>query len=166
MLKYWEPPDNFSPVKQSLYNSCVPATLAMAIDEDEQYVLDWFKSGGLEPPFHFEDEVLFLAHHGIYMGFQIKVTKPEVGSIEAFQTIDVSMPILGRAMYVIVKSKKRPGGHHAIFWDGQRVHDPDAPENFALEEYAVIDMYPLMVSEQRQADLRERYKNMKGENNG
>lgn len=131
-------------MKQSQNNTCLACVLAIIVGEAEQYVLDWFKYQ--DPPLNDQDALIFLAHHGIFFAIQIVPHKKE---IDSHSTYEVELSLKERAAYVIVESETYKGKHHAIYWDGYRVRDPQRPSQKLLRRYKVICFYPLMTTEER-----------------
>ena len=136
-------------VKQSRWDSCVACVLAMMVGEDEKYVLDWFEH--IDPPFNDEDAMIFLAHHGIYLGIALNVKgRSDKGiDISGISSIETTISLETHRAYMIVDSPSENGRAHAVFWDKNRVLDPlkDSPQK--LSKYKVRYVYPMMTTSVR-----------------
>lgn len=135
-------------IKQSRNNSCLAAVLAMMVNESEEYVLDWFKFQNT--PLNDEDAFIFLAHHGIYLSLYCLLNEPQ--SICKTETLEIDISLNDRKMYLVVESENYPGKHHAVFWDGNCVHDPspNSQDKRSIEEYKIIGFYPIMTTKERE----------------
>lgn len=133
-------------IKQTHENSCLHCVLAMIVGETEPYVLDWFKNYGDGVTLTILDACIFLAHHGIFMCSNIdNVDKSIIGA--EFVSIVV---VDGTPLLVAVDSEDYPGLGHIIYWDGEKIFDPNPnTTRTKLSEYEVFHMYPLTLTDQR-----------------
>jgi len=135
-------------MKQSDKVSCVAVVLAMIVGETEQYVRDWL---GFSPPYTDLDAALFLVHHGVILGTFIVFEDTKNHGMRPDRDYEVAFPIKDRPAYVLVKSERFPDLLHALFWDGEVVHDPnpESADGRPLSEYEIHHWYPLTYTEER-----------------
>jgi len=60
--------------------------------------------------------------------------------------------------YVVVESSqakiRAEGGTHAVYWDGERIHDPNPDADLALSDYKILGITPIV-----RIENHERWKN-------
>ncbi len=131
-------------MNQSKDDSCLACVLAMIVGESEQYVLDWFQY--IDTPYNDEDAFIFLAHHGFYLALYCKLLKGDI----SLNIVNVKMDLSNHAVYFIVESERFKDKTHAIYWDGNKLYDPNKDtKKTKIQEYDVIGFYPIMRTEER-----------------
>ena len=142
----------FEIIRQSESNTCMACVMAMLVHESEQYVLEWFEY--IDPPFHDEDMVIFLAHHGIFLSMGFDLSNINALTKEELTDINININLDGRPAYMSVKSRTE-GIYHAVLWDGYMILDPLYDDPQPLENYVVDVVYPMMITKIRYEKLME-----------
>ena len=138
-------------LKQPTFKTCQHAVLAMIVSETVEYVIDWF---GSDAPLCAEDANIFLVHHGVYPSIFAGYVDAKKGDFYKFgmeDTIDFSVPLKNRPAILIVWSERFKDKHHAVFWDGNRVHDPNPNvlKPRSISTYKIIEYWPLLLTAQQ-----------------
>ena len=132
-------------IKQDDKVSCVACVACMATGtglEDFKRYFHFFCKG---PPYSDLDLYRYLLSKGyaVGIGFYNNVGhtfKPD-GKLR------IEFPIKKFPAYVLVKSKRFKGLVHAVYWNGERVLDPNPlikKDGFPLEEYKIIAWFPIV----------------------
>ena len=135
------------PFNQPNNKTCGQTCLAIMTDQTVEYVIDWLNtdSGAFA-----EDCIIYLAHHGIYLGAYATVSEGEHFIVEDNDfEFQIGWPITGRPALLAVKSERFLGKEHWVFWDGEKIFDPSplSPKCREISEYKIVDYFPLIVTE-------------------
>lgn len=138
--------------------TCSHTCLAMLINEPVQYVIDWFKDMNFGP-LDGESNIIFLAHHGIYLATYARpVESDKYLIIDSDGEINITFKFNNRPFLLIVKSERFPGKLHSVIWDGEKILDPSSnskPER-DIGEYQIVEIWPIIVTKQRWESYNER----------
>jgi len=129
--------------------TCVHSCLALITGNSVQYVIDWFKESG-DRALYSEDTIIFLAHHGTYLSCFVEAEERECLDIHKETTLNIQWPVEDRLALLSVKSERFEGMLHCVFWDGEKVLDPNPNVNRfrKLEEYNIMEFWPLLATEE------------------
>ena len=140
-------PTKWKTVKQPAGSKlCGAAVVATAVGESIVYALN-----RMTPVYHKSDEegyfrtrevLQFLGSHGIVVGMAVEI---DDGHFEPHTSVRVDFNMRDICAILAVDSEGLPGFDHWVFWDGHNVRDPNPnmPETTDIEDYNVIEVYPL-----------------------
>ena len=145
-------------IKQKSNNDCLAAVTAMILKITYEEALDILKKQNKEgPPFNDIDLILVALKKEIYIGIlgidykgmKFSIPNASIGKIGFEQEF------WKNEYYIGVKSLNFPDKTHAIYFDGEILHDPSSNKRFKdLGAYEVQAFYPIS---------RERLINKKGD---
>ena len=143
----------FKALKQLDDHSCLTTCLAMIVQESIEYVDEFFQGSDGHSS---GDALIFLAHHGIYLAmFAIPADGEEYITLSGKENLHFELAIKNRPALITVLSERFEGELHSVFWTGHEVFDPSplviGPRS--LESYKVVEVWPLLLTEQRDAIL-------------
>jgi len=118
---------------------CIAVCAAMAVGSD---LKELHKTIGKKNEYADSDIYLYLLLHGYFAGALFKVNHDTVKTNSSFK-VKVS-PQDGPAL-VYVKSERCKNDLHAIYWDGEKLYDPNpyVKHGRALSEYKIEDWIPI-----------------------
>uniref|UniRef100_A0A6M3IVG6 Uncharacterized protein n=1 Tax=viral metagenome TaxID=1070528 RepID=A0A6M3IVG6_9ZZZZ len=146
----------FNPIKQPNNRTCMATCLAIIVGERTEYVLDWFQGN---PSYTMEDAFIFLAHHGIYLGFFFRPIDDSFFTLDSNSEISLPLfPMKYRPCLLCVNSKRFMKKLHMVFWDGMDVLDPASGTKEDICSYEILEVWPLILTENRYNDLIHRRK--------
>jgi hypothetical protein len=130
----------------------------MIIGESIEYVVDWF--GGNDSALASEDAIIFLAHHGVYLATYGSTEGGLPRELSPSDEVILRIPLRNRPALLTVSSERFPGGLHSVYWDGQYIRDPnpDVPDKRNLEDYDIVEYWPLIFTEARWKAIKEKYR--------
>lgn len=149
-------------IKQADDWSCAACVAAMITGETLQDVIDFVGHDGSrqdEAEKHPDKRVGFktyevdqyLMSRGYSYSQAFQLSDPDqVGNDSVMGEISLSGPL-----YFVVKSARLEGCTHAIYWDGENIHDPspNAPENPKLSDYEIKEF--MMIYKYRPEEVAE-----------
>ena len=140
-------------LKQPTDCTCVHTVLAMITNTSVDYVIDWLSNSSAVGA---EDQIIFLAHHGIYLATYVQPHQDGTYlALTENEVLNVDFPIAKHPAIITVESERFEGRLHVIYWDGFRVHDPSpaVTEQRTLESYKVVEYWPIMMTAQRLSQI-------------
>ena len=119
--------------------NCIALCAAMAVGSD---LRELEKTIGKQKEYSDSDIYLYLLLHGYYAGVVFEVKHNKVKTNSSFK-VKVS-PEDGPA-FVYVKSERSKHDLHAIYWDGEKLYDPNpfVKHGRSLSEYKIEDWVPI-----------------------
>jgi len=119
--------------------NCIAICAAMAVGSD---LSELHKTIGKKEEYSDSDIYLYLLLHGYYAGVLFEVKHNKVKTNSSFK-VKVS-PEDGPAL-VYVASERSKHDLHAIYWDGEKIYDPNpfVKHGRALNEYKIEDWVPV-----------------------
>ena len=119
--------------------NCIAVCAAMAVGSD---LRELEKTIGKQNEYSDSDIYLYLLLHGYYPGVLVEVKHDKVKTNSSFK-VKVS-PQDGPAL-VYVKSERSKHDLHAIYWDGEKVYDPNpfTKHGRSLTSYKIEDWVPI-----------------------
>jgi len=144
------PPKTYRTVKQPLGSRlCGVAVCAMIVGRGMRYVLN--RIGTVKhqdgKPYSRTRHVLeFLGGHGVVCGMIVDVSS----RISADMPLQFDASLRDRPSILSVRSESFGGCYHYVFWDGQRLHDPNPQMNdLQPQDYDIIEIIPLTYLDER-----------------
>lgn len=125
--------------------SCAAAVLAMATGEDIERVFDFLGHRCERRGMRWFEVVYFLGQRGFHLGAYARSidTRPSPLVRFTWPSIRFAWPRSVPA-YVVVESKSGTG-HHAVYWDGQRIFDPEPINiNKRPDQYRIKEWWPII----------------------
>lgn len=129
-------------IKQDDEHSCVACVVAMITQTSVEEFRKFINYNN--PPYTDRDAARYLLWHGYAMGIGFDNGNKEV--LEPEDTIQITFDLKDYEAYVVVTSMRFPGEYHAVYWDGERIHDPNPDIKGAglpLNEYVVHSWFPV-----------------------
>jgi len=130
-------------IKQDDRVSCVACVAAMAtgttVEEFRKFI------GDKDPPYSDSDCYKFMLTHGYAVG--IGFENEDHATIWPFDKLVIEFEAKKFPAYLVVESMRFKGADHAIYWDGEKVHDPnpDLKENgLPLQFYRIKSWFPIV----------------------
>jgi len=141
-----QPPSEFRTIKQPNGSRlCGVAVAAMAVGKGLRYVLNRINTVSWPDGLQYArtcDVLEFLGSHGIFCGL---ICEPQ-RRLRSGDGMLFEMTLDSRPCIFTVPSETFEGRFHYVFWDGQRVRDPNPtkPETTRIEDYDVVsEIIPL-----------------------
>lgn len=151
LTKYPRKPDEFKTVKQQTSTDCTVAVAAMATGLSLKEAKAGMKITVLDGYafYKMREVACFLASHGILMGMHVGV-----GEGHLPRTIEFSWRMADFPAILVVVSERFKEQDHCVLWDGKQIRDPNpvAPDKRDLEEFKVLEIYPLPLIEEDWCD--------------
>jgi len=144
-------PDPFVTIKQP-YGSrmCAAAVVAMAIGKDLTYVLNngVMTPSGISVYMQVRHVLAMLGEHAILCGLPL-VSLPK--NMDGSEELELPFNLIGWPSIVTVPSEIE-NSTHVVFWDGYVVRDPNpkVPETTGLEQYEILELWPLCYIEEKE----------------
>lgn len=135
------------PFDQPDEHTCQHACLALITGKSIDYIIDWF---GDNHALNGEEAIIFLAHHGIYLASYAIPSKKEYMVLYPDNEINVVWPVNDRPALLVVQSERFDGKLHAVFWDGEKVFDPNplVEKPREISSYKIMEFWPLLINEE------------------
>ena len=128
-------------LKQKDRKSCVACTACMITNTKLQDFYDFMK--GKEPPYNDKDVYRYLLKYGYAMGIGFKNEKHR---LKKKDSIAIKFKLKDFPAYVVVKSQRFLANTHAVYWDGERILDPNpdiGKDGLELGEYEILEWWPI-----------------------
>lgn len=123
---------------------CLACVAAMATETFPSDYIGFCQDRDLD---RFSDSALVPYLHECGYGVGIFVEEGRFFEIQDLENVN----ILGAPAYMIVESSKehvrKAGGTHAVYWDGERIHDPNPDADFKDGDYKILGILPIVMIE-------------------
>ncbi len=126
---------------------------AMATETSQEEYIGFCVHGKLD---RFSDRAMveYLYTYGYAVGMFV-----EEGHYWKIEQLGI-MNIMGVPAYMVVESSKehirRKGGTHAVYWDGERIHDPNPDASFTDSDYKISSVLPIVKIENHERWKRKK----------
>ena len=130
-------------IKQKGKTECVACVACMATNTRLVDFERFFFTKG--PPFSDSDFYRYLLAHGLAVGIGFENKDGQKFSPE--DKIRIEFSLKDFPAYVVVKSMRFKGMTHVVYWDGEKILDPNPnikEDGLPLEKYEIISWFPIV----------------------
>ena len=122
--------------KYSELKDCVARVAVLAFGCTLEEFVD-FATPNADDRYYDTEFVKFALSKGYFVG--VVFMNPYLK--EGNRVLEVAMNIKDNPAYVVVKEN---GNVHAVYWDGEKIVNPDPMQNKGLELYNILAWYPIL----------------------
>lgn len=152
LRKYPLKHEEFETIKQEGDADCGAAVVAMAVGLPLKHVKSDMISTQMEVKgecfyyYKVREIARYLACHGILMGMHAQTEGDGGSTLEPDERVMFAWPLEDFPAILGVRSERFKDQDHWVFWDGQKVRDPNPnrPDLRELNEFKVLDVFPLV----------------------